>query len=364
MGGIPVYLGLSWFLIAAVLMATLGPSIGRIVPGIGWGAYGAALLYSLLLLLSVFVHEFAHAWMAARFGYRVERVVADLFGGHTVYQAPDPSPGRMAAVAFVGPLSNAVLALLGSLLFLVVTDPLAVVLVGAITWTNAFVAAFNLLPGIPLDGGHVVAAAVWKLTGDRHTGTFAAALLGCGLVIAGAAWFVYGWWSGVLVLGPINLILLLLLAVYLWQGSWQSLRSTRLMRRLDRVDLGSLLHPVRVMPSDAPLEDMPEARPDAAERLPAVILVVERAAPGLPLGYLDPEAVEAAWQAGGHHAPASSCMRTAPEGWVVEVERQSLTAEYVVQMMNERESPVLALCDGQGPYAVAEAGLLADALDR
>lgn len=363
-GGVPVYLGLSWFLIALVLVVILGPVIGRIVPGIGWAAYGAALLYAILLLLSVFVHEAAHAWMAARFGYRVDRVVADLFGGHTVYQAPDPTPGRMAAVAVVGPASNALVALLGSLLFLAVTDPLAVVLVGAVTWTNAFVAAFNMLPGIPLDGGHVVAATVWKLTGNRTRGLFVAALLGCGLVIAGALWLVWGWWTGVVVLGVLNTILLVLLAVYLWQGSWQALRTTRLLKRLERLDLRALLHPVCVMPADAPVHAVPTPPSADDSALPAVILVVDPQHPTVPVGYLDPDAVHAAWRSGARSAPASSCMRSGPKGWVVRADRDTLTAEFVVQMMNERSSPVLALCDGDGPYAVAEAGLFAKAVDR
>ena len=85
-GGVPVYIGGSWPIIAVIIVVTFGPQIADGRPGLGAAAYLVALAYALLLLVSVLAHEAAHAVVATRSGYRVNRVVADLWGGHTAYE--------------------------------------------------------------------------------------------------------------------------------------------------------------------------------------------------------------------------------------------------------------------------------------
>ena len=362
--GIPVYIGSSWFLIAGLLVILLGPRVAQSVPGLGWGSYGAALLYALLLLASVLVHEFAHALAAYRFGYRVDRIVADLLGGHTVYKASNPSPGRQAWIAFVGPLSNGVLALAGGIALWYVEDPLVFVLVGALTWTNAFVAVFNLLPGMPLDGGHVIEALVWKATGKRHLGMMVAGWLGRLVVVGLAAYLVWGTLQRQVGFSLWNVALFALLGAYLWAGSGEAIRAGRLLASLGRVDLGGLLHPVRCMGASDPLRDLPGAVPGESGRLPAVIVVVDSAhTPPTPLGYLDPQAATEAMQAGADRAPASACLVACPPSWVVDIDPGSVTPESLVRWMNERGQPILLLRGPEGPFAVAEANMLAGALD-
>ncbi len=360
-----MYIGSSWFVIAGMLVLFLGPQIGRTVPGLGWASYGAALLYALLLLASVLLHEFSHALAARKFGYRVDRIVADLLGGHTVYQATSPSPGRQAWIAFVGPLSNGLLAVAGGIAAWYVEDPLAWVLIGALTWTNGFVALFNLLPGLPLDGGHVVEALVWKITGKRHRGMAVAGWLGRGVVVALVG---YVLWSALRSPGGPslwNVMILALLGAYLWAGSSDAIKGSKVLASLGRLDLSRLLHPVRLMRVTAPLRELPEAGPDEEGRLPAVIVVVDdEHTPPSPLGYLDPAATSDALAAGAGDAPASSCLRACPSRWVVDVEPQAVTAEKVARWMNERGQAVLLLRGQDGPFAVAEANMLAAALER
>ena len=359
--GIPIYIGASWLIITLVLVVLLGPQIGRLVPGIGWGAYAAALLYALLLLASVLIHELAHALTALRYGYRVDRIVADLFGGHTVYQTPDTRPGRQAMVAFVGPAANGVVALVGALAGMLATEPLLWVLIGAVTWTNAFVAVFNLLPGLPLDGGHVVAALGWKVSGRRSVGLRLAGILGRLLVLAGVAWMLWDWYRSGLAAGALTAVVIFCgIAVYLWAGAGEALRLARLIDDLERVDLPSLLHPVRTMHADAPLHRLPGTGAQEAGRLPAVIVVLDHE--DIPLGYLDPDAVQEALADDALDSPAASCLRACPPEWVLDVEIDEVRAEDVVEAMNERQVVVLLLRGEQGPYAVAEAGLLGSAV--
>ncbi|WP_157728097.1 site-2 protease family protein [Dermatophilus congolensis] len=360
--GTPIYVGISWFLIAALLITTLGPQFARLVPGIGWASYAAALLYSLLLLASVMVHEFAHALLALRFGFRVDRVMADLMGGHTAYDAENITPGKQAAIAAVGPLANGLIALCGIALENIVTDPLALVLTGAVTWTNAFVAIFNLLPGIPLDGGHIVSALVWKATGKRTTGTRVAAHAGRLLVLAGIAALAYGIWTASPWGSLWNIAVAVVLSAYLWTAATQTLKTSKLLTQLENVDITTLLHPVRIMPIDAPLSEIPGRGPNENGNLPAVVIVTDT--DGTPRGYLDPETVRMALEHSGPHTPASAGMKPTTNRWVLETQQHNLDAETIVIAMNEMDSPIVVLVENGTPFAVAEAGLIASALNN
>ena len=181
LGGVPVYIGRTWPVIAVIIVVTFGPSISRSRPDLGIRAYLVAAAFSVLLLVSVLAHEAAHAVVATRFGYRVNRVVADLWGGHTAYDTAQSRPGPSALVAVVGPAANGAIALAGWLLADRVPGGVPALLVGAVVWTNGFVALFNLLPGLPLDGGFLVDALVWRVTGNRDLGLIAAGW--CGRVV-------------------------------------------------------------------------------------------------------------------------------------------------------------------------------------
>ena len=113
LSGIPVYLGRSWVVVAVLMVALFGPSVRSVIPSLGIWAYAVAAVFALLLLVSVFVHEAAHALVAQQVGFGVSRMVADFWGGHTAHDGAGGTPGRSAAVAVVGPLSNGVLAVLG-----------------------------------------------------------------------------------------------------------------------------------------------------------------------------------------------------------------------------------------------------------
>ena len=109
LAGSPVYLGRSWPVIAVVIVVVFGPNLARPERGPEYG-YLAAAGYALLLLLSVLVHEAAHALAARWRGHPVDRIVADVWGGHTVYDDTRTSPGATALIAVVGPLANLALA--------------------------------------------------------------------------------------------------------------------------------------------------------------------------------------------------------------------------------------------------------------
>src|SRR3954469_8001404 len=144
--GAPVYLAPSWFVIAVVVVVIFSPTVERSA-AVGPPASNAiAGLYAVLLLLSLLVHEFAHAAAARSLGLPVHAIVANLWGGHTQYGDESPTPGRSAFVAVAGPLANAVVTVLGLAMLrsgLAPSGGVTRLLVVALVLSNGFVAAFN-----------------------------------------------------------------------------------------------------------------------------------------------------------------------------------------------------------------------------
>ena len=92
--GAPVVLQPSWFLVAGVVTLLFQPRVAEALPGIGSGAFAVAFAYALLLLLSVFLHELAHAVAARAVGTPPTHIALDVWGGHTALAQEVPSPVR------------------------------------------------------------------------------------------------------------------------------------------------------------------------------------------------------------------------------------------------------------------------------
>jgi Zn-dependent protease/CBS domain-containing protein len=157
------------------------------------------VLSAVLFFGSVLVHELAHAVVAQARGIRVQDITLFLFGGATRAKVDARGPGDEFLIALVGPLTSGLLAgLFGIVAGLgrdLLTRPLAGTL-GYLAWTNLLLAAFNLVPGFPLDGGRLLRAAIWKATGSLGRATRVASLAGQAvgwlLVAGGVAWLLAG----------------------------------------------------------------------------------------------------------------------------------------------------------------------------
>ena len=182
--GVPVYLSWNWLLIAGFVVLLFGPQVARLFPELGIGAYGIAFLYAVLLALSVLVHELAHAVSARAFGWPAQEIVLNLWGGHTQFGAFQATPGRSLVTALAGPAANVLIALAGTLIAAVAPpEGVARLLLDILVYANWLVALFNVLPGLPLDGGRIVESAVWAITGSQDKGTLAAGWAGRGIVM-------------------------------------------------------------------------------------------------------------------------------------------------------------------------------------
>jgi Zn-dependent protease len=179
--GIPVIIDLSWFLILAGFMIYNGRLWQSRYPE--WGvatAWGTGLAATLLLLASVLLHELGHSLVAKAQGLKNPSVSLFLFGGIATTEQEAETAGKLFQLAFAGPAIS--LSLAATLYLLTYALPGASspfeVLVANLALINLVVALFNLLPGLPLDGGQLLKAAVWKVTNDRLKGERFAAKAG------------------------------------------------------------------------------------------------------------------------------------------------------------------------------------------
>lgn len=341
LAGIPIFLGRSWVLVAGLIVLLFGPTVQRVQPGLGSLSYVVALAFALLLLVSVLVHEAAHGLVAQRVGFRVSRIVADFWGGHTAHDGAGGTPGSSAAVAVVGPLANGLLALLGwGLQQTVGTSGGGVVwlLLLAFTWANAFVAVFNLVPGLPLDGGFLLESLVWKISGNRHLGTVVAGWSGRVVAALLVLWVL---WPVVLQgerLDLTRLVWALLIGGFLWQGASQAVRGGQLRLDASRRRVGEAAREVGVVASDTLLSSV------AWGSRPLWVVLGED---GTPHGVVDPASLRAVPAQAWGSTPASAVFVRLPSGWAVPLAPDS-SVDQALEVMRRTGSGVVGLLGEDG----------------
>ncbi|RMB86657.1 site-2 protease family protein [Streptomyces shenzhenensis] len=263
--GVPVYVAPSWFLVAALITWVFGGQLDRVLPELGAARYLVSLFFAVAFYASVLVHELAHTVAAVRFKLPVRRIQLQFFGGVSEIEKEAETPGREFILAFVGPLLSLVLA---GLFYLAMqpVEPGTVpgVLLAGLMISNLIVAAFNLLPGLPLDGGRMLRAVVWKITGRPMSGTVAAAWVGRALAISVLIGLPLLNQSGALGSDAQDIsgmdtvtdaLLAAILAAIIWTGAGNSLRMARLREHLPELRARTLTRRAVPVETDTPLSE-------------------------------------------------------------------------------------------------------------
>ncbi|MFJ5839381.1 site-2 protease family protein [Streptomyces shenzhenensis] len=263
--GVPVYVAPSWFLVAALITWVFGGQLDRVLPELGAARYLVSLFFAVAFYASVLVHELAHTVAAIRFKLPVRRIQLQFFGGVSEIEKEAETPGREFILAFVGPLLSLVLA---GLFYLAMqpVEPGTVpgVLLAGLMISNLIVAAFNLLPGLPLDGGRMLRAVVWKITGRPMSGTVAAAWVGRALAISVLIGLPLLNQSGALGSDAQDIsgmdtvtdaLLAAILAAIIWTGAGNSLRMARLREHLPELRARTLTRRAVPVETDTPLSE-------------------------------------------------------------------------------------------------------------
>jgi Zn-dependent protease/CBS domain-containing protein len=198
--GIEVRIDRSWTVIALLITYSLYLRFSTIYPELSTiRAVGLAIVAAVLFFGSVLGHEMAHALVSQARGIRVQDITLFLFGGATRARVESRGPGDEFVITVVGPLASAVLAVIFGLVDVLGRDVLPRSVAGAfgyLAWVNLLLAAFNLVPGFPLDGGRLLRSAVWKATGSLPRATRVAAIsgqtVGWLLIVGGVAFLLSG----------------------------------------------------------------------------------------------------------------------------------------------------------------------------
>ncbi|KJK35991.1 peptidase [Streptomyces variegatus] len=263
--GVPVYVAPSWFLVAALITWVFGGQLERVLPELGAARYLVSLFFAVAFYASVLVHELAHTVAALRFKLPVRRIQLQFFGGVSEIEKEAETPGREFVLAFVGPLLS--LALSGVFYAAMQTvDPGTVpgVLLAGLMISNLIVAAFNLLPGLPLDGGRMLRAVVWKITGKPMKGTIAAAWVGRALAVSVLIGLPLLTQSGALGTDAtdnvgmdtvLDALLAAILAAIIWTGAGNSLRMARLREHLPELRARTLTRRAVPVETHTPLSE-------------------------------------------------------------------------------------------------------------
>jgi len=185
--GIPLFLDPLWFIFLGLVSLNFPLSYHA------WGtvtAVSAGFFLALSLFACVLLHELGHSIVAQSQGIKVNSITLFLFGGIATIESESKTPLTAFQVAIAGPAVSFILFLVLRLVSAWMNQTsLISIMLGDLAQINLVVAAFNLIPGLPLDGGQILKAAIWKVTGDRfravHLAAKAGELLGYGAIAWG-----------------------------------------------------------------------------------------------------------------------------------------------------------------------------------
>lgn len=228
--GIPFYVNPSWFLVFGLITLSYGgqlaafPQLGGITPWI-LGAVAAFLLFT-----SVVAHELGHSLAAISQGVGVKSITLFLFGGLANLEKESKTPLEAFWVAIAGPVISFLLFGIFTLIGINFTLPLSLTaIVSLLASVNLALAVFNLIPGLPLDGGNILKALVWQITGNPNKGVIVASRVGQ----------LFGWLAVIVGgLGTIGLTQFgnfwtLLIGFFLLQNAGFSAQSARIQEALN-----------------------------------------------------------------------------------------------------------------------------------
>jgi Zn-dependent protease len=225
---IPVHAHWSAFIIVALISVNIGSAAGLLV----------AVIAALAFLLSILLHELAHALVARRFGVGTDRITLWGLGGIASLDRDSPSPRAEGWTAFAGPACSAALGAFGmgaaGLFRLADVDHVSIDVLFWLGIMNAGLAVFNLLPGAPLDGGRIVSAWRWSRHGDRFRAREEAAHAGVavGMVVTAAGTF--------LVLRGVGGLMLPMTGLFIAINAATERQGARAARRLEGISVRDL----------------------------------------------------------------------------------------------------------------------------
>ena len=209
--GIPLYVGASWVAIALLFVWFQFAGLEGDVRVSDAEAFVLSVFITVLFFGSVLLHEAAHAVMARGLDLPVLGITLVFWGGATETKASARGPKGEFLVSFVGPATTLVL---GGVFWGIesVTHGVTSELIGWLARLSFFFAALNAVPGFPLDGGRMLMAAVWGITGNRRTAMRVTGYVGLAIgiaTVAAAVWMLTTGGQWVFLLGYMGFVMVM-----------------------------------------------------------------------------------------------------------------------------------------------------------
>jgi Zn-dependent protease len=263
--GIRIGADTSWFVFLFLIILLQSNQYRDQFPGDDAKAFGLAVASAFLFVLSILLHELGHALVAIRNGIGIAGIDLWMFGGLAKMRKDAESPGVDFRIAAAGPLVTLLIAGLcyaigaasvGADGFWRVATfqdggSMGTTLVADICFINVALLVFNLLPGLPLDGGRILRSIVWWRTGDRNRATRAMAVAGravaygvgaLGILLVARGGFGAGVW-------------LLFVALILSQGARSAEVQTAVVSRIEHLRVADVMDSEPVaLPAEAKLD--------------------------------------------------------------------------------------------------------------
>lgn len=261
--GLPIEIDITWFILVALVTVVIAR---RVLGDVGPEAPGAVVwllgvLTALGLLASLLAHELAHSLVARRLGIEVGGVTLFLLGGVARMGREPDSPAEEWRMAAAGPACSLGLAAFFAALAvwtrLLALDSSLAVLCNWLAAMNAVVAVFNLLPGLPLDGGRLLRAGIWRASGDflraTRQATLAGKALGCLLIALGVVML--------LLRQFLPGVLSVFVGWFLIHLASKGYQRARFQRALEGVPVSAVMsHDVAAVPADISVQQLVRAR--------------------------------------------------------------------------------------------------------
>lgn len=338
--GSDVLVSSSWFVVAALIAFIMAPLVEETQPGLGPWKYLAGLVFAVVLYGSVLLHEASHAVMARRYGFPVSSITLHFLGGMTAIEGEARNPREEFMIAVVGPLTSIAVGVAALGLWLIAPEGLLQMTAGGLAFANLLIGVLNLVPGLPLDGGRVLKAGIWQLSGNMHLGTIAA-----------------GWGgriTAVLVLAvpllmrevtgePLSIIdyfVIFVMALFLWTGATAAMTSARLRQRIPNLVARNLARRAVTVSDETSIA---EAVRRAQQAEAGSIVTVTSS--GQPLGIVSEAALLATPQERRPWLAVSTVTRSLEPGLILPA---SLQGEDLVRAISRHPAGEYLLLDADG----------------
>jgi Zn-dependent protease/CBS domain-containing protein len=339
--GIPFYVHPSWFLVLGFVTWSYSRALAKQFPQLGGGLpLLLGLMTALLLFSSVVAHELGHSFVAIRQKIDVKSITLFIFGGLANLEKESQTPAEAFWVAIADPIVSIILfAIATTIDFVTATSgPLAAIL-SLLASVNLTLALFNLIPGLPLDGGNILKALVWKITGKSYKGVAVASRIGQ----------IFGWL--VIASGVIPLLLFgsfinfwnLLIGFFLLQNAGNAAQLARVQEKLTGLTAAdAVTKDIPIVKADLSLRELADQKLLNAQEYPRFLVTDEQ---GQLLGAISVDNLQNIPNTLWAETPVSKAMQPIEQSSTVPSDKPLLE---VVQLLEKQKISALAVIRNNG----------------